>query len=149
MFVIISGISGQIHSPGDRLSAISFGHSVAAGREVAGGKAFNDEKNDALFGHRRDLFAKCEGRPDGANVVREAVDIVVEVRRELVRVVEQARGVELEQIVERAAGDGADCSYSGGSSRFGNGFRRTIETPLPASMSRMASSNERNKRCSS
>ena len=63
-------------------------------------KRLDDEIEQVLLGHVRDLRAEVELLHDGADVGREAVDVAVEIRRELVGVVEQPREVELREIVK-------------------------------------------------
>ena len=53
------------------------------------GKRFDDEVEQVFLGHPGDLLVEFEPLHDGADVGREAVDVAVEVRRELVRVVQQ------------------------------------------------------------
>ena len=62
----------------------------ALGREVDGGERLDDLVEQVLFGHARDLLVEREPLHDVADVLREAVDVAVEIRRELVGVVEQA-----------------------------------------------------------
>ena len=77
----------------------------AVGREIDRGERLDDLVEQVLLGHPRDLLVEGEPLHDGADVGREAVDVAVEVGRELVGVVEQLRQVELRQVVERPPGD--------------------------------------------
>ena len=62
----------------------------------------DDLVEQVLLRHAGDLLVEREALHDLADVLREAVDVGVEVRRELVRVVEQLRQIQLRQVVERA-----------------------------------------------
>ena len=77
----------------------------ALGGEVDGREPPDHLVEQVLFGHARDLLVEGEPLHDAAHVGREAVDVGVQVGRELVGVVEQPRQVELRQVVERAPGD--------------------------------------------
>lgn len=81
----------------------------AARRQVDGGELLDDEEEQVFLGHFRDLRVEAETLHDVADVGREAVEIAVEVRRELVGIIEQA--------VEAAA--------SGG---LGSGSRWTLKS---------------------
>ena len=63
----------------------------ARGREVDGGERLDDEVEQVFLGHPGDLRAEIEPLHDGADVGREAVDVAVEIGRELVGVIQQAR----------------------------------------------------------
>ena len=60
----------------------------------------DDLVEQILLGHARDLLVEGEPLHDVADVLREAVDVAVEIRRELVRVVEKLGEIELGEVVE-------------------------------------------------
>ena len=82
--------------------------SHAVGRKINGGELFYDQVEQILVCHFRDLRAKVEALHDGADVGREAVDVAVEIRCELIGVIEQSRQIELRKVVERVASDRAE-----------------------------------------
>lgn len=77
-------------------------------------KGLDDKIEQILLGHIGDLFAELEPLHNGADVGRKPVDVAVEIRREVVRIVEEAiepaaffrfRHRELGQVVEGYFGD--------------------------------------------
>jgi hypothetical protein len=52
----------------------------AVGREIDGGELLDDEVERILVGLGGDLLGELEGLDDGADVRRETVDVVVEIR---------------------------------------------------------------------
>ena len=69
-------------------------HSRLVGRQVGkaqieGGELLDDLEQQVLFGHLADLLTKLEVIKDGADVGRVAVDVAVEVGREVAGVVQQ------------------------------------------------------------
>ena len=92
--------------PNEFLEDVTHLHVVhAVGREIDGGELFDDEIEQVLLGHLRNLNVEPEPFHDRPNIRRKAVDVAVEIRRELVRVVEEARQIELREIVERHLGN--------------------------------------------
>ena len=75
----------------------------AVGRKVHVGKSFDHFIEQILFRHPRDLL--LEGKPlhDLADVFGKGVDVTVQIRRELIRIVEQLGHIQLRQIVKRTA----------------------------------------------
>ena len=71
-------------------------------RSIRIAEGLDDLVEQVLLRHARDLLIEREALHDLADVLREPVDVGVEVRRELVRVVEQLRQVQLREVVERA-----------------------------------------------
>jgi hypothetical protein len=88
--------------PDEFLEDIAHLDVVHPGRsEVYGSKPFDDQIQQVLLGHSGNLRAEIKPLHDRADVGRKAVDIAVEIRRELIGVVQQARKVELGEVVER------------------------------------------------
>ena len=79
--------------------------STRPGRQIDRGERLDDLVQQVLLGHARDLLIEREALHDLADVRREAVDVGVEVGRELIRVVEELGQVQPGQVVERPAGD--------------------------------------------
>ena len=79
--------------------------STRSGREVDRGELLDDLVQEVLLGHAGDLLIEREPLHDLADVARKAVDVGVEVGRELVGVVEELGQVQPRQVVEGAAGD--------------------------------------------
>ena len=78
--------------PDQLLEDVAHLHVVHAIRgEVDGGERLDDLVEQVLLGHARDLRVEGEPLHDLADVGREAVDVAVEVGRELVRVVRASR----------------------------------------------------------
>ena len=82
--------------------------------EVDGGKLLHHKVQQILPFHEGDLLAKLELFHDGPDIGREAIDVAVEVRRELIGIIQQAveplaGGLavegELGEVVERHLGD--------------------------------------------
>jgi hypothetical protein len=75
------------------------------GREVDSGEGFDDFVEEVLLSHARDLLVKREPFHDVAHVLGEAIDVRIQVRRELVGIVQELGEVKLGQIVERSSGN--------------------------------------------
>jgi len=77
----------------------------ALGGEVHGRELLDHLVQQVFLRQARDLLIEGEALHDLADVAREAVQIGVEVGRELVGVVQQLRQVQPRQVVERPSGD--------------------------------------------
>ena len=77
----------------------------AGGREVNGGEPIDHEVEKVFLGHPGDLRAEIEPLHDGPDIGGKAVDVAVEVGGKLVGVVQQARLVQLGQVVKGVPGN--------------------------------------------
>jgi hypothetical protein len=75
----------------------------AVGGEINVGKSFDDFIEQILFRHPGDLLIESKPLHDLADILGKGVDVAVQVRRELIRIIEQLRHIQLRQIVKGTA----------------------------------------------
>ena len=69
-------------------------------REIEFREGFDDFVEKILFRHARDMFVEPKAVDDVAYVRGELVDVAIEIRSELVRIIQQLFEVELRKIIK-------------------------------------------------